>query len=45
MPLGALLGYVVAPGEKWRPAELKELSVLPTVSRAGGFGIRLVISF
>ncbi len=45
MPLGGLLGYVMAPGEKWRPAEVRELSVQPTLSRGGGIRIRLVIGF
>ena len=44
VPLGALVGYAVAPGEKWRSAGVPELTVQPTVSR-GGAGVQVVLRF
>ena len=44
VPLGALVGYAVAPGEKWRSAGVPELSVQPSVSR-GGAGVQLALRF
>lgn len=45
LPLGALAGYALAPGEKWRPAGPAELTIAPTVPRGGGAGLRLTLSF
>jgi hypothetical protein len=44
VPLGALVGYAVAPGEKWRSAGVPDLAVQPTVSR-GGAGVRVTLRF
>lgn len=44
VPLGALVGYAVAPGEKWRSAGVPQLTVQPTVSR-GGAGAQVVLRF
>lgn len=45
VPVGALLGYLVAPGEKWRPADVTEVSLQPGVPRGGGVALRLVVGF
>ncbi len=45
LPLGACLGYSLAPGEGWRPADVTELSLQPVMPRGGGVGIRLAIGF
>ena len=45
VPAGALLGYAVAPGEKWRPVDVTELSLQPEVPRGGGIALRLVVGF
>ncbi len=45
IPLGALLGLAIAPGEKWRPAGVGELSVHAGPSPGGGVGVRLTIGF
>jgi hypothetical protein len=44
VPLGALLGLAVAPGEKWRSAGLPDLAVRPTLSRSGA-GVQVVLRF
>ncbi len=44
VPLGALVGYAVAPGEKWRSAGVPQLTVQPTVSR-GGAGAQVTLRF
>jgi hypothetical protein len=45
VPLGALLGVAIAPGEKWRPAGVGELSVQAGPSPGGGVGVRLTVGF
>jgi hypothetical protein len=45
VPLGALVGLAVAPGEKWRPAGASGLSVQAGPSRGGGVGLRLAVRF
>jgi hypothetical protein len=45
VPAGALLGAVIAPGEKWRPAGVAGLSVQAGASRAGGFGVQVAVAF
>jgi hypothetical protein len=45
VPLGALLGALIAPGEKWRPAGVNELSVQAGAFNGGGFGVRLAVAF
>lgn len=45
VPLGALLGALIAPGETWRPAGASELSLQAGASRGGGFGVRLAVGF
>jgi hypothetical protein len=44
LPVGALLGAVIAPGEKWRPAGAAELSVQATASDRGA-GLQLTVRF
>jgi len=44
VPLGALVGYAVAPGEKWRSAGVPELAVQPTVSH-GRAGVQVTLRF
>lgn len=44
VPLGALVGYAVAPGEKWRSAGVPALAVQPTVSR-GGAALQVTLRF
>jgi hypothetical protein len=44
VPLGALVGYAVAPGEKWRSAGVPELTVQPAVSR-GGAALQVTLRF
>jgi hypothetical protein len=45
VPLGALLGVAIAPGEKWRPAGVDEISMGATASRAGGLGLQVTLRF
>jgi hypothetical protein len=45
VPAGALLGALIAPGEKWRPAGVADVSVQAGPSRGGGFGVRLALGF
>jgi hypothetical protein len=45
VPVGALLGALIAPGEKWRPAGVADLSVQAGPSRGGGFGVRVAVGF
>jgi hypothetical protein len=45
VPLGALLGVAIAPGEKWRPIGVKQLSVGATASRSGGVGLQVTLRF
>lgn len=45
--LGAVLGLIVAPGEKWEksdPAGL-QISVIPSPGRSGGLGLALSLTF
>jgi hypothetical protein len=44
VPLGALLGHSIAPGERWEPVARAQLSVQPLVLRSGG-GVRGAIRF
>jgi hypothetical protein len=44
VPLGALVGYAVAPGEKWKAIGISELVVRPVVSRNGA-GVQVAIRF
>jgi hypothetical protein len=44
VPLGALVGYAVAPGEKWKALGISELDVRPVVSRNGA-GVQVAIRF
>jgi hypothetical protein len=45
VPLGALVGAAVMPGEKWRPAPVGGLAVRPVAARGGGLGVQVAISF
>lgn len=45
VPVGALVGAAVAPGEKWRPVPVEGLSVRPVAARGGGVGVQLAIGF
>jgi hypothetical protein len=45
VPLGALVGAAVMPGEKWLPAPVGGLSVQPVAARGGGLGFRVAIGF
>lgn len=45
VPLGALLGVAIAPGEKWRPIGVNQLSVGATASRSGGVGLQVTLRF
>jgi hypothetical protein len=45
VPLGALLGVAIAPGEKWRPIGVNQLSVGATMSRSGGVGLQVTLRF
>jgi hypothetical protein len=45
VPVGALVGVAVAPGEKWRPVAVEGLSVRPVAVRGGGLGVRLAFGF
>jgi hypothetical protein len=45
VPAGALLGALIAPGEKWRPAGAADLSVQAGPSRGGGFGVGVAVGF
>ncbi len=45
VPVATLVGYAVAPGERWRPADMTELSLRPEVPRGGGIALRLVVGF
>jgi hypothetical protein len=45
IPIGALVGAMVPPGEKWGPAPGRGLSVQPIVPRGGGVGVRLALAF
>jgi hypothetical protein len=45
VPLGALVGVAIAPGEKWRPVGMNQLSVGATASRGGGVGLRVTLRF
>lgn len=44
VPLGALVGFVVTPGERWRSAGVPQLVVQPAVSR-GGAGVQVMLRF
>jgi hypothetical protein len=43
VPAGALLGALIAPGEKWRPAGVAELSVQAGASRGGGWWAQVAL--
>jgi hypothetical protein len=45
VPLGALLGAAIAPGEKWRPAGARDLSMSAVAPRGGGIGVRVSLRF
>lgn len=45
VPVGALLGAVIAPGEKWRPAGAAELAVQADASGARGLTVRVTVGF
>ncbi|HSD28952.1 MAG TPA: hypothetical protein VLL75_16760 [Vicinamibacteria bacterium] len=45
IPLGALVGVAITPGERWRSAPVKGLSVQPVAARGGGLGVRVAIGF
>jgi hypothetical protein len=45
VPLGALVGFAIPPGEKWGPAPAGGLSVRPQAARGGGMGVRVAIAF
>jgi hypothetical protein len=45
VPAGALLGALIAPGEKWRPAGAAELAVQAGASREGGLTVRVTVGF
>ncbi|HEX9189467.1 MAG TPA: hypothetical protein VGB87_20495, partial [Vicinamibacteria bacterium] len=45
VPVGALLGAAVAPGEKWRLVGGSGVSVQAGPSRGGGVGLRLAVRF
>jgi hypothetical protein len=44
VPLGALVGYAVAPGEKWKAVGVSNLVVRPVVSRNGA-AVQVAIRF
>ena len=45
VPAGVLLGALIAPGEKWRPAGAAELAVQAGASREGGLTVRVTVEF
>lgn len=45
VPAGALLGALIAPGEKWRPAGAAELAVQAGTSREAGLTVRVTLGF
>jgi hypothetical protein len=45
VPLGALVGAAVMPGEKWSPAPVSGFVVQPMAARGGGLGLRVAIGF
>ena len=45
VPAGALLGALIAPGEKWRPVGAAEVSLHAGASPGGGFGVQLTVGF
>jgi hypothetical protein len=45
IPIGALVGAAIPPGEKWAPAPGRGLSVQPVPTRGGGVGVRLAFAF
>jgi hypothetical protein len=45
VPVGALLGALIAPGEKWRPVGGAELAVQAGASREGGLTVQVTVGF
>jgi hypothetical protein len=45
IPLGALVGYAVGHGERWRPVQSLHVSLGVGPSRSGGGSVRLAIAF
>jgi hypothetical protein len=45
VPLGALVGALMAPGEKWHRVGVGELSVGATASRGNGVGLQVALRF
>jgi hypothetical protein len=45
VPLGGLVGLAIPPGEKWRPAPARGLSVEPAAAPGGGLAVRVAIGF
>jgi hypothetical protein len=45
VPLGALVGAAIGPGEKWRPVATSGVTFRAGPSRGGGVGVRVAFSF